>query len=181
MRLARRVETVLSLSLSLSLSVCVRVCVCHCAACTQVLQRRTQRVVVVLERLCDGAPYTHILPLPHLSIQIQQALVCVSIGHNYAAVLRTCEAAGVQHVHSPHKLQGTDICCIRCVYTHSVRNSESLLGFPTISKWAQFSLRIQYWLLLVNYWSQLIGNCTLHTYVADPMFGAGVARRAAER
>lgn len=37
-----------------------------------VLQRRTQRVVVVLERLCDG--------------------------HNYAAVLRTCEAAGVQHV-----------------------------------------------------------------------------------
>jgi tRNA G18 (ribose-2'-O)-methylase SpoU len=37
-----------------------------------VLRRRTQRVVVVLERLCDG--------------------------HNYAAVLRTCEAAGVQHV-----------------------------------------------------------------------------------
>ena len=37
-----------------------------------VLQRRTQRVIVVLERLCDG--------------------------HNYAAVLRTCEAAGVQHV-----------------------------------------------------------------------------------
>ena len=37
-----------------------------------VLKRRTQRVIVVLERLCDG--------------------------HNYAAVLRTCEAAGVQHV-----------------------------------------------------------------------------------
>ena len=37
-----------------------------------VLQRRTARVIVVLERLQDG--------------------------HNYAAVLRTCEALGVQHV-----------------------------------------------------------------------------------
>ena len=37
-----------------------------------VLQRRTSRITVVLERLCDG--------------------------HNYAAVLRTCEAAGIQNV-----------------------------------------------------------------------------------
>lgn len=37
-----------------------------------VLQRRTARVIVVLERLQDG--------------------------HNYAAVLRTCEALGIQHV-----------------------------------------------------------------------------------
>jgi tRNA G18 (ribose-2'-O)-methylase SpoU len=37
-----------------------------------VLQRRTVAVTVVLERLCDG--------------------------HNYAAVLRTCEAAGIQNV-----------------------------------------------------------------------------------
>lgn len=38
-----------------------------------VLRRRTARVVVVLERLCDG--------------------------HNYSAVLRTAEALGIQHVY----------------------------------------------------------------------------------
>ena len=37
-----------------------------------VVQRRTSRVIMVLERLCDG--------------------------HNYAAVLRTCESLGIQHV-----------------------------------------------------------------------------------
>jgi len=37
-----------------------------------VLRRRTARLIVVLERICDG--------------------------HNYAAVFRTCEALGIQHV-----------------------------------------------------------------------------------
>ncbi|CAE8679969.1 unnamed protein product [Polarella glacialis] len=48
-----------------------------------VLRRRTGRVLVVLERLCNG--------------------------HNYSAVLRTCEALGIQHVWLIEPPEGDDL------------------------------------------------------------------------